>query len=285
MLQDVQDGSEQEMSEREEDAYVLGTSMPELQRLGIQHQVWTSETVSAWETAGFAAGQTLLDLGCGPGFCTTELAYIVGAKGKVIGVDRSAAFIEFLEAVKTHHSLNIELQCAEFDDMQLADNSLDGAYVRWALAWVPNPEEVVARVTRAMKPGGVFVAHEYFDWSTYQVEPQKPALTKAIDAALKSFKDQPGEIDIGRELPAMLARNGFDVTTTRSLSKLARPHELTWQWPSVFLRTYVASLADNDSALSTDTMNDALRELEELESIPESMMLCPQVIEVIARKR
>ena len=272
------------MPEREEGAYILGTHLTELRRLGIQHQVWAGETASAWEAAGFTAGQTLLDLGCGPGFCTTELAYIVGESGRVIGVDRSAAFIDYLEAIKNQQGLNVDLQCVDFDDMKLEDDSLDGAYSRWALAWVPNPEDVVAHLSRAMRPGGIFVAHEYFDWSTFQVEPHKPALSQAIAAALKSFKDQPGEIDIGRELPAMLARNGFEITSTVPLTKLARPEDLTWEWPGVFLRTFVAELADDDSDFTTETRDRSLRELEELGSVPESMILCPQVIEVIARK-
>ena len=63
---------------KEQNAYILGTDKEELHRLGIQHQVWASEAQKGWTLAGFTAGQTLLDLGCGPGFCTKELAMITG---------------------------------------------------------------------------------------------------------------------------------------------------------------------------------------------------------------
>lgn len=77
------------MSEKE---YILGTTeKAELHRRGIQHQVWASETCAGWKLAGFGNGQTILDLGCGRGFCTRDLAYIVGEEGKVIGVDKSAS--------------------------------------------------------------------------------------------------------------------------------------------------------------------------------------------------
>lgn len=272
------------MSENEANAYILGTHLTELQRLGTQHQVWAGETVRGWDAAGFTAGQTILDLGCGPGFCSTELAYIVGPTGSVIAVDRSEAFISFLEKVREHHGLNISTQCADFDDMKLDEESLDGVYCRWALAWVPNPADVIEKVSAALRPGGAIVAHEYFDWSTFQTEPRKPALAKAIAAALKTFKDQPGEIDIGRELPGMFARSGFDVVGTRPISKMARPDEFTWSWPRVFIQTYVAGLV-SEGLLSSQTMDEALRELAELESDPRSMILAPTVIEVIARKR
>ncbi|GIS57637.1 MAG: hypothetical protein CM1200mP1_15750 [Candidatus Neomarinimicrobiota bacterium] len=42
-------------------------------------------------------------MGCGPGYCTEELAYIVGEKGKVIGIDRSDAFIEHCKGSKNRH--------------------------------------------------------------------------------------------------------------------------------------------------------------------------------------
>lgn len=93
---------------KEQNAYILGTDKEELHRLGLQHQVWASEAHKGWELAGFTAGQTLLDLGCGPGFCTKELAFIVGATGKVIGIDRSEHFIKFLKNINLHYGLEIE---------------------------------------------------------------------------------------------------------------------------------------------------------------------------------
>ena len=151
------------MSQQESNAYILGTETAELHRLGLQHQVWAGEAIKGWELAGFTAGQTLLDLGCGPGFCTTELAYIVGEKGKVIGVDKSEHYIDFLKKFNEHFSLNIEAQCADFNEMKLQDKSLNGVYSRWAFAWVLNPKEINNKLHKALKKNGVVVTHEYFD--------------------------------------------------------------------------------------------------------------------------
>ena len=78
-------------------SYILGTDQEELKRLKIQHDVWSSETLKGWSLAGFKSGDVILDLGSGPGYCTQELAGIVGTSGKVIGVDRSESFINYLE--------------------------------------------------------------------------------------------------------------------------------------------------------------------------------------------
>jgi hypothetical protein len=54
----------------EQNTYILGTDQEELTRLKIQHMVWLSEAKRGWDLAGFKIGQTILDLGCGPGYCT-----------------------------------------------------------------------------------------------------------------------------------------------------------------------------------------------------------------------
>ncbi|MBT8254961.1 MAG: methyltransferase domain-containing protein [Bacteroidia bacterium] len=268
---------------KEKNAYILGTDAEELHRLGVQHQVWAEEAQLGWRLANFHAGQTILDLGSGPGFCTKELAYIVGQSGKVIGIDRSAAYIEHLKQIQSLYHLNIDAMHADFDHMELEDNSLDGMYCRWALAWLPNPKEILQKVYTAMKPGGKMVIHEYYDWSTHQIEPNLPELSKAIAAALQSFKDSPGEIDIGRELPRISKEMGMEVLNLRLMSKLALPGNLTWQWPRTFYRSYYPRLAEM-GYLSEKEVSDALVAMDRLEQTPGASLFCPMMIEVIAQK-
>ncbi len=269
------------MALSENNAYILGTERAELHRLGLQHQVWSSEARRGWKIAEFSYGQTLLDLGCGPGFCTLELGYIVGPEGKVIAVDKSAAFIDFLSQCNQLHQVNIETQQCTFDDMQLIPNSLDGVYSRWALAWIPNPDAIVEKISQALRPGGVFVAQEYYDWSTLQTSPPLPALQTCIAGALKSFKSMEGEIDIGRELPDLFYQHGLEVISTRPLSKLATPDDLTWHWPKTFFNIYFPKVAEM-GFLSMQEVEKALAELEELAYIPGATILCPQMVEVVA---
>lgn len=268
---------------KENNAYILGTDTKELHRLGIQHQVWAEEAQRGWSLAQFTAGQTLLDLGCGPGFCTKELAYVVGSSGKVIGVDRSEAYIAHLEQVKKLHHLNIEGVLSDFDTMKLQPNSLDGMYCRWALAWLSNPKEILKKVYQALKPGGKMVLHEYYDWSTHQTEPNYPALDKAIAAALKSFKDSAGEIDVGRQLPEMLTALNMQVTSIRLMAKIATPQNLNWQWPKTFYHSYYPRLAEM-GYLTQEEVSQALASHSKLEQTPSATLCCPLMVEVIAEK-
>ena len=81
----------------DEEAYLLGTDQQELDRLSFQHRVWAVESHQLWKHAGFAPGQRLLDLGCGPGLASIDLAHIVGRQGEVVAIDRSPRFIEHLQ--------------------------------------------------------------------------------------------------------------------------------------------------------------------------------------------
>jgi len=269
---------------KESNAYILGTERQELYRLGLQHQVWTSEAQHGWSLADFSAGQTLLDLGCGPGFCTKELAFIAGQTGKVIGIDKSAQYINYLKEVATLHSLNIEGIHSDFNNMQLQPDSIDGMYCRWALAWLPNPEVILEKVKKALKTKGKMVIHEYYDWSTHQTEPRKNGLAKAIAAALKSFKDSDGEIDIGRKLPSILEAMDMEIINVRMMTKLARPKDIAWHWPKSFYETYFPKLVEYNY-LNEQEVAIALREMNELEQLKEATLFCPSMVEVIAEKK
>lgn len=267
---------------KEDNEYILGTEQAELHRLGIQHQVWASEAHLGWKKAGFTTGNTILDLGSGPGFCSKELAYVCGTEGKVVAVDKSQHYIDFLVNVSQLYDLNIDTRSQDFNDLELERNSLDGMYCRWALAWVANPAEILRKVYQGLKPGGKMVIHEYFDWSTHQTSPSFPCLDKTIAACLRSFKEQEGDIDVGREIPKILNDLGMKITT-RPMVKMVRPTDFTWQWPKSFYEIYFPKLAEMNY-LTEDEVQDALSDLAQLEKDKTAHIFCPTLIEIIAEK-
>lgn len=268
---------------KKEQAYILGTDSEELFRLGVQHQVWAEEAQKGWRLANFSAGQTLLDLGCGPGYCTKELAFIAGEEGKVIGIDKSENYISFLNNVATNYGLNIEGIHADFENMNLKPSSLDGMYCRWALAWISNPEKILKKVVAALKPKGKMVLHEYYDWGVLQTQPQKKALDKAIAMALKSFKNSDNEIDIGRHLPAILERIGMKVISIRPMMKIATPKSSVWQWPKTFFQSYFPRLIPQNY-LTEEEVKNALADLEVLENTEGATIAPCLMVEIIAEK-
>lgn len=92
-------------------------------------------------------GERILDLGCGDGVLTQK---IIDSGARVLGVDASASFVETARASGVNARL-IDGHKLEFD------REFDAVFSNAALHWMLQPQEVIAGVARALKPGGRFV--------------------------------------------------------------------------------------------------------------------------------
>src|SRR5215813_5590249 len=111
------------MTERD---YLLGTHDDEIIRLGLQHAVWRPQCNDAWQRAGFSIGQTILDVGCGPGYATLDLAEIVGASGRVTAVDRSRRFLDVLDARREARGIeHVTVVESDLDEISFSPESVD----------------------------------------------------------------------------------------------------------------------------------------------------------------
>src|SRR5262249_24508868 len=150
--------------------YVLGTHDEEIVRLGLQHDVWRPRSSDAWRRAGFTAGQTLLDVGCGPGYATADLAAIAGPAGRVIGIDRSAGFLASArERVRLRGFDNAEFHELDLDEQPLPPGPVDGVWSRWVYAFLRRPRRLLERVAEQLRPGGTMVLHEYVDYGAWRL--------------------------------------------------------------------------------------------------------------------
>ena len=95
-------------------------------------------------------GERILDLGCGTGHLTAQLA---AAGAEVVGIDSAPAMIA--QARRAYPALHFEV--ADARDFAFAQ-PFDAVFSNAALHWVRPPEPVIACVRRALTPGGRFVA-------------------------------------------------------------------------------------------------------------------------------
>jgi len=117
-------------------------------------------------------GERILDIGCGTGHITAEIA-LRGAQ--VIGVDRSPDMLD--QAREKFPAIAFELM----DARTLAFSSeFDAVFSNAALHWIPQAAEVIAGVAKALKPGGRFVAEFGGKGNTAR-------LVNAIDATLTQY--------------------------------------------------------------------------------------------------
>ncbi len=264
--------------------YVLGTHDEELARLGLQHAVWRPRATDAWRRAGFTAGQTLIDLGCGPGYATLDLAEIVGPTGRVVAIDRSRRFLDALEAAARARGLT-HVETLELD---LAIDALPavaahGIWSRWIYAFVPEPRRLLERAARALRPGGTMVLHEYADYRSWRLSPASEAFDRFVAEVMASWRANGGEPDVGLDLPRWLGELGFEVRALTPLQDAARPHDHVWQWPRAFVRSGVPRMVET-GRLTAEQGREVTAAFEAFEATPHAFQLTPVVLEIIARR-
>ncbi len=265
--------------------YVLGTHDDEITRLGLQHRVWRPHSSDAWRRAGFTTGQTLLDVGCGPGYATVDLAGITGSSGRVIGVDRSRRFLDSAaDRARAHGVTHAEFHELDLDEQPLPDVRVDGAWSRWVYAFVKHPRALLAKVAAALRPGGSLVMYEYCDYRAWRLSPAAPEFAVFVDEVMASWREHGGEPDVGLELPLWLAEAGLELREMRPLVELARPGDFFWQWPNAFVEVGLQRLVDL-GRVDRARADGMRRAFQDSQRVPGAFVITPTVIEVIAVKR
>lgn len=271
------------MSAQERD-YLLGTHDAEVERLGLQHRVWRPRVLDAWRRAGITVGSTVVDAGAGPGWASLDLAEIVGPEGKVHALERSQRFLDFLNGAARSRGLrNIETSEIDLvaDDLGVA--GADAFWIRWVLAFVSDPTLVLQKLAATLRPGGVAIIHEYLDYTTWSFAPHLPAQQDFIQVVVDGWRASGGEPDIARSFPALLPDTGFRIKSLRPIVDVVSPENFVWQWPASFVKTYPQHLVET-GAVDQAWADRVIAEFEQAERNPDTVMVTPMVLEVIAEK-
>src|SRR4051794_15557672 len=116
--------------------------------------VSTSFGLAAMDRLGLQPGQRVLDIGCGSGPTTIELARRVGADGNALGIDiaptMTAAAAEQAAAAGVPN-VTFRAADAQVDDLGAL---FDAAYSRFGVMFFDDPDAAFANIHRAMRPGG-----------------------------------------------------------------------------------------------------------------------------------
>lgn len=265
--------------------YLLGTHDLEVRRLGHQHRVWRPRVLDAWRRAGIKTGSTVVDAGAGPGWASLDLAEIVGEDGRVIALERSARFSDIMMAAAAQRGFAdvIIPHVLDLVEDDLPEGEADAFWIRWVLAFVSDPDLVIAKLARSLKPGGTAVIHEYLNYESFTVAPDDGAIRGFTDHVVEDWRASGGEPDIGRDLPALLLKQGMRIVQMNPIVDVVQPSSFIWQWPSSWLRNYPKHLVEAGK-LTPDWAERVPAALAKAEADPAAIMITPTVMEIIAEK-
>lgn len=205
-------------------------------------------------------GLRILDVGCGPGTITLDLAEAVGPTGSVVGIDDAPAAIEAAaqEAVRRgDHRTRFEL--GDGSALALPDGDVDVAHAHQVLQHVADPVAVLGEMARVTRPGGLVAARDA-DYAAMAWHPSPQGLDAWRDVYRRAARAAGGEPDAGRHLRGWAREAGLsDVAVTASTWCYACAEATAWWGGSWADRIASSAFADSARALGcSDADLDAM---------------------------
>jgi ubiquinone/menaquinone biosynthesis C-methylase UbiE len=117
------------------------------------------------DRVGIRRGETVLELGPGPGAFTVDAAQRVGPHGRLIAVDIQPKMIAMVERRARANGLrNVEARVASAYHLPLEPESVDRAFLVTVLPEIPDQDRALQELRRVLKPGGLLsITEEFYD--------------------------------------------------------------------------------------------------------------------------
>jgi ubiquinone/menaquinone biosynthesis C-methylase UbiE len=219
------------------------------------HRRRTAEDSAAYLLPHLKPGLSVLDVGCGPGTITADLAARV-APGSVTAVDQVADVLGVASAEVQQRDLsNVAFGTADVHNLDYPDDTFDVVHAHQVLQHVADPVGALREMRRVCAPGGIVAARDA-DYAGFIWYPELPALDLWRDLYQRVARANRGEPDAGRRLLAWAQQAGFDdITPTGSLWCYATPADREWwgeMWADRILHSTIArDLVSLDMATTT----------------------------------
>ncbi len=198
---------------------------------------------ACFNAAGLRKGMAVLEIGCGTGVVTRELARIAGRDGRVVGVDVSPALLSYARGRTVPGGVPVDYRVGDAYKLDFPDKSFDASCSITLLAHLESLDKVVSEMIRVTKQTVMLLDQDY---QTLVFENSNTALTRRILQHGADYNVLDGWC--GRKLPGLLVRHGLNNVQC---------------WPFVYAerdsQSYLITIAERFAALAIahDVVTDA----------------------------
>ncbi len=195
------------------------------------HTWRTAANSAAYLVPDLRPGMKLLDVGCGPGTITADLAKLV-SPGQVVGLEYAPGILEQARATAAEQGVadHVEFVTGDVHSLDFPDDTFDVVHAHQVLQHVGDPVRALSEMRRVCKPGGCVAARDG-DYSAFFWYPENPVLEEWSRFYCQVARANGGEPDAGRHLKAWAAQAGFaraDIRATTSSWCFSTEAERAW---------------------------------------------------------
>jgi ubiquinone/menaquinone biosynthesis C-methylase UbiE len=194
------------------------------------HRWRTVDNSAAYLAPHLRPGLDLLDVGCGPGTITLDLASRV-APGRVVGIDAAPDVIRHARASAAEAGeagAGVTFEVGDTYDLAFDDETFDVVHGHQVLQHLGDPMAALAEWRRVCRPGGVVAARDG-DYAAMTWYPADPMLDEWLALYRRLARHNGGEPDAGRHLLAWAHQAGFErVEASATAWCFATPEDREW---------------------------------------------------------
>jgi 2-polyprenyl-3-methyl-5-hydroxy-6-metoxy-1,4-benzoquinol methylase len=261
--------------------YVIHGGVAGSNRMHVVARACWPTTSTLLQRAGLQEGMNCLDLGCGAGEVTFEIARLMGPAGRVLGMDMDTVKLDIArQRAKKEGVKNIEFKQANV--FEWTEESLyDFIYVRFLLTHLPERERVIPKIVRALRPAGS-LALEDIEFSGYIVHPPNPAHDRYVNLYREVVRRRGGDAEIGPRLLAMFAAAGLQEI---GLAIVYPEHkEGSGKEISVLTMIGISGAVLEEKLIEESELREVVSELERFTRDPLSVISGPRVFQISGRR-
>jgi len=251
------------------------------ERLKVLSRIMHASTTSLFDLAGISPGMNCLEIGCGSGDTTIELARRVGPNGHVLGGDIDDTKVKLAR----HEAAQLNVSNVEFQVLDIRESDLtvafDLVYARFVLTHLSDPDSVVGSIHRLLKPGGLVILED-IDFSGHFVYPESRAFNRYHELYCAVVQKRGGNPNIGPQLPLMLRQSGFEDIQVSVVQPMGLEGEVKVITPLTLEN--IADAVIKEELATREEISDLVRDLYDFVADPETLAGTPRVVQTWGRR-
>ena len=255
------------------------------ERLRVLSRAMQPATTAMLDRVGIPAGAHCLDVGCGAGDVTLELAARAGPEGRVVGLDIDEWKLARARDEAADVSRDVDYRSVDVTVGDLG-TELDVAYMRFLLTHLVDPGALCRRVFSALRPGGIVIVED-IDIRGSFCHPDSDAYRRYLEIYVATARARGGDPHIGARLPALLREAGFvkvRVWAAQPVGAALHDHERDVKLVSPLTLENIADAAVAEGVAEQSELASLTDELYSLAADPETLMSIPRVVQATGQR-